>query len=204
VARLGMGTRIVALFFLILGLVFGGLYWFDFLGVISAGQILSPITSLFGVKHETINVDDPTLLDSVRIRKQEEAIDLKFQELGNKQNDLAKKDRDIQQKVAEIDEREKSQDDREKSFNEKVKRYDDQVKNLEQNSKYLTSMPPDDAVKILDGYDDQLLIDTLRSTQELADAAGSQSLVPLWLSKLPPARAAEIQRKMTLKPTIPQ
>jgi flagellar protein FlbB len=61
-------------------------------------------------------------------------------------------------------------------------------------------MRPDDAVAILVGYDDQLLIDTLRVTEELAQAAGEVSLVSVWLSRLPSDRAADIQRKMTLTP----
>ncbi len=71
---------------------------------------------------------------------------------------------------------------------------------LEQNSRDLTSMRPDDAVNILAGYDDQLLIDTLRVTEELAQSAGEISLVSVWLARLPADRAAEIQRKMTLRP----
>jgi flagellar protein FlbB len=61
-------------------------------------------------------------------------------------------------------------------------------------------MRPDDAVEILAGYDDQLLIDTLRVTEELAQQAGEVSLVSVWLSRLPAERASDIQRKMTLRP----
>ncbi|MFP4211650.1 MAG: flagellar protein FlbB, partial [Alkalispirochaeta sp.] len=71
---------------------------------------------------------------------------------------------------------------------------------LEQNSRDLTSMRPEDAVEILLGYDDQLLIDTLRVTEELAQEAGEISLVSVWLSRFPADRAADLQRKMTLKP----
>ena len=156
---------------------------------------------LFGQKvPQSIVVDDPVLLDSIRIRKQEEALDLKYQDLTGKQDELAKLDLTISQKTADITEREKAQDDREKSFNEKLKAYDNRKANLVRISQDLTSMKPAAAVKIMNGYDDQLLIDILRTTQELADAAGATSLVSVWLSQLDPARTAEIQRKMTLKP----
>ena len=71
---------------------------------------------------------------------------------------------------------------------------------LVQNSRYLTSMRPAEAVRILEGYDDQLMIDTLRVTEEIARESGEVSLVSVWLSNLPPERAADIQRKMTLRP----
>jgi flagellar protein FlbB len=200
-----MVSRIVLLLFIILALLIGGLFWFDFLGLVNARTYTSwatdPIMGLFGQKPpESPNIDDPVLLDSIRIRKQEEALDLKYQDLTSKQDELSKQDKDVSQKVAEITEREKAQDDREKSFNEKLKAYDNKKANLERISKDLTSMKPAAAVKIMNGYDDQLLIDVLRTTQELADANGSMSLVSVWLSQLDPARTAEIQRKMTLKP----
>ena len=204
-ARLGMVPRIFGLFMVIFILVFGGLFWFDYLGLINAqgffGPVINPVLGLFGQKPTiSVNVDDPVLLDAIRIRKQEEALDLKYQDFLAKQVDLGKQDQTLAQKMAEVTEREKSQDEREKSFNDKQKQYDDRDKNLARISKDLTSMRPADAVKILNGYDDQMMIDILRKTQELADASGGMSLVSVWLSKLDPARTAEIQRKMTLKP----
>ena len=204
-ARLGMVPRIAVLMVIILALLIGGLFWFDFLGLLNArsyaGWAIDPVMGLFGQKPAvSINVDDPVLLDSIRIRKQEESLDLKYQELIGKTDDLAKQDKTISQKAADIAEREKAQDDREKSFNEKLKAYDIRKANLVRISQDLTSMRPAAAVKIINGYEDQMLIDILRTTQELADAAGATSLVSVWLSQLDPARTAEIQRKMTLKP----
>jgi len=205
-ARMGMGSRIIALFFIIIGLLVGGLVWFDFLGFVNANQILGPVMGLFGKAPVTVDIEDPGLLDTIRVRKQEEAVDLKLQEVGLREENLEKKSQDVMQRVATLDEREKAQEDREKTFKDKTNRYDDIRRNLEQNSKYLTSMPPADAVNILVGYDDQLLIDTLRITQELADAAGETSLVSVWLSTMAKepykaaSRVADIQRKMTLKP----
>mgnify|MGYP001810428593 CR=1 FL=1 len=121
-----MVPRIFVLFFIILALLIGGVFWFDFLGLINArsylGWAIDPVMGLFGQKvPQSIVVDDPVLLDSIRIRKQEEALDLKYQDLTGKQDELAKLDLTISQKTADITEREKAQDDREKSFNEKLK-----------------------------------------------------------------------------------
>lgn len=204
-ARLGMVPRILGLLVIIFVLTFGGLFWFDYLGLINAQGFFSPVvntvTGWFGKQPAVaINVDDPVLLDAIRIRKQEEALDLKYQDFLAKSDELSKEDQTLAQKMADIAEREKSQDDREKSFNDKQKQYDDRDMNLARISKDLTSMRPVDAVKILNGYDDQMMIDILRKTQELADASGSISMVSVWLARLDPARTAEIQRKMTLKP----
>lgn len=204
-ARMGMGSRIFGLLLIILVLVFGGMFWLDFLGLVNAqgmfAPVLNPIMGMFGQKPAVaIDADDPVLLDEIRIRKQEEALDLKYQDYLAKVDEQTKQNQTIEQKLADLDDREKSQEEKEKSFNDLRKSYDDRDKILERISKDLTSMRPADAVKILNGYDDQMMIDVLRKTQAIADASGGVSLVSVWLSKLDPARAAEIQRKMTLKP----
>jgi flagellar protein FlbB len=61
-------------------------------------------------------------------------------------------------------------------------------------------MPPERAVGIMATMDDQLVIDVLRKTEELAQAEGTSSIVSYWLSLMEPARAGELQRKMAGKP----
>jgi flagellar protein FlbB len=62
-------------------------------------------------------------------------------------------------------------------------------------------MPPERAVGILAAMDDQDVIDVLTKTDELAEAGGSASIVPYWLSLMDPQRAAELSRKMVARPT---
>ena len=69
-------------------------------------------------------------------------------------------------------------------------------------STYLTNQPPADAVEIMVNLSDQLLLDVLLVTDELADQAGVQSLVPFWLSVMPADRAAIIGERLALLPEI--
>ncbi|WPR03346.1 flagellar protein FlbB, partial [Treponema pallidum subsp. pallidum] len=48
--------------------------------------------------------------------------------------------------------------------------------------------------------DDQDVIEVFRMVDAAARQRGVNSLVPYWLSLMPPDRAAEIQRKMANKP----
>jgi flagellar protein FlbB len=48
---------------------------------------------------------------------------------------------------------------------------------------------------------DQDAIDVLRMTETIAQAEGTTSVVAYWLSLMPPERAAELQRKMTGRPS---
>ena len=96
-----------------------------------------------------------------------------------------------------IRDREKALEEREKSFNDRTKAYENRKVSLEQKSRYLTSMPPDNAVAILLQYENDMdILDVFRVTDELAGKAGEQSLVAFWLSKMPPDRGAELTRKM--------
>jgi flagellar protein FlbB len=61
-------------------------------------------------------------------------------------------------------------------------------------------MPPADAVEILVNYGDQVLLDILLVTDELADDAGQASLVPYWLSLMPAERAAAIGEMLEMLP----
>jgi flagellar protein FlbB len=73
-------------------------------------------------------------------------------------------------------------------------------KNVEQNARYLTGMPPQNAVGIIAKLDDQDAIDVLRKTEEIAKAEGTVSIVSFWFSLMEPGRAAELQRKMASRP----
>jgi flagellar protein FlbB len=61
-------------------------------------------------------------------------------------------------------------------------------------------MPPKKAVDNLLAMDDQDVIDILRNVEANAKKDGKTSSVSYWFSLMPPARAAEIQRKMSNKP----
>jgi len=189
-------------FFLILVLLAGGIFWFDVLGLIRASDVFSPLLSLVGLGPDlpTLPEEDIFLLDSYRIQKLDESVNLRLEEISRQKQDLALLEEEVTQRLDDLQERENAQEEREISFNELVRQYDNRRANLMRMSEDLTSMRPAEAVAILVGYDDQLLIDTLRVTQELADQAGAVSLVSVWLALMPPARASDLQRKMALRP----
>ncbi len=207
VGRVNVLPRILLLFLLVVFLLLGGLIWFDILGLVDARPVLGPVMNLIGLSPEESTApdfNDMELLDSMGVQKRELAISLHLQQLETSRDLLNQDLSDYEQQLAQLEEREKIQTDRENSFNERLNRYDDRRAGLVQNARDLTSMRPDDAVAILNEYDDQLLIDTLRVVQELADQDGTFSLVSTYLALLPEDRAAAIQRKMTQKPSLSQ
>lgn len=201
-SRLGAVPQIVLLMLLIVGLVIGGLIWFDYLGIVDVNDTLAPVLSLVGIaeRQGTGDPGDVMLLDRARLEKQQEAVTLREAQLDQSRQELQQQQQEVEELIQTLQSREDEIADRENSLNERLQRYENRRAVLEENSRNLTSMAPNAAVEILVSYDDQLLIDTLRVTEELAQEAGEVSLVSVWLSRMPPQRAADIQRKMTIKP----
>ena len=198
----GAAPRIFVLFLLLLVLLAGGALWFDYLGVIDVKAVLSPVLRMAGITVRS-QVDDPDsllLLDAERLGKFKESLELQAEDMQKAEETIKAKELDINQKAAELEEQRKALMDQEKSFNERVRLYDNKRANVEQNARYLSGMPPAQAVAILLKMDDQDMIDHLRMVELLAKASGEASVVAYWLSLMPSERAAVIQRKMAIKP----
>ena len=200
-----MGKFIVMLL-LVVVMALGGIIWFDYLGVIDAKDI-PPISWIYGwffkenARSQPLTQPDETInIDSERLLALYEAHELRKMEIERKKQEIDYSSNEIKRIAEELEEREKALDDREKSLIGQATDADVKSRNVEQFSLYLTSMPPNEAVEIISKMDDQDIIDAFRKTEELARAQDKMSLVSVWLSRMDPARAAELQRKMTLRP----
>ena len=195
-------AKIFFLIILIVVLVIGGLLWVDFLGLINARDSLTPMLRLVGLDapEPVEQPDDLYLLDKERLAKQIEALDLREADLLAREEKIELSEAEIKELASQLEERQKSLDEKEKSLNEALKMYDNKRANLEQNAQYLEGMPPENAVSIMLEMEDTELVDVLRTSEKLSQAAGKTSLVAYWLSLMPAERAAELQSKMALKP----
>jgi flagellar protein FlbB len=195
----GTGLRILGLILIVLVLFFGGILWFDYLGLIDGRRIVAPVLSWVGLRRRVRveDAEDPLLLDRERLGKQREALDLISEDLSRREDGIFQKEAEIEQILDQLDEREEALEEREKSFNERINAFENRRVNLEQNSRYLTNMPPQDAVQILLNYENDMeVIDIIKITDELAATAGEASISPEWLRRMPAERAAELTRKM--------
>jgi len=192
------GVRIFILFLLIIVLALGGVIWFDYLGVVDAKSMISPVYQLLGLgkRSAVASADDPNLLDKERLAKQQDALVLTRQELDSREAALAAKEKQLNQLGQDLNDRQAALDAQQKALNDARKAIEDRRVNLDQNAIYLTSMAPANAVAILAKQDDQYVIDTFRTVEAQAKKAGTDSLVPIWLSLMPADRAATLQRKM--------
>lgn len=203
----GVG-KTIALLFLIIILVLGGLLWFNYLGVIRASTVqkfAAPVYKLLGKQprtSETATKGNPFTgdLDEDRFAKRIESLSSREQELDKREEDVKKQEEQIGAVAKELEERRKSQDERESTFNSQQKQLASRDANIEQISIYLSSMPPQTAVAQLVAMDDQDIIDILRKTDAIAAANRTASLTSVWLMNMPAERAAVVSSKMANKP----
>jgi len=198
--------KTILLLLLVIILAVGGLFWFDYLNVIDAKTVLAPVYRFIpflpgeGRTQPRTTADEILDLDAERLAIRLEAIELRNMEMDIKQGEMDSRYGQIVQMAQELEERQNALDERENSLRAKSLDAENKDRNVEQNARYLTGMPPQNAVGIIAALDDQDAIDVLRKTEEIARAEGTTSIVSFWFSLMEPARAAELQRKMAGRP----
>lgn len=202
-----MAGKTIILLLLIAIMSVGGIFWFDFLNVIDAKTVLAPVYKYIpfidgeGRSQPAVEPGEDLNLDAERLAVRLEALNLRSMEMDTNQRLLDSRFGEIEQMAQELEVRQKMVEEMEKTLRAQAFDAENKERNVEQNARYLTGMKPDDAVRILSELGDQDVIDMFRKTEELAQAEGTASLVSVWLSRLEPARAAELQRKMAGRPS---
>jgi flagellar protein FlbB len=200
--------KAIVLLLLIIILSAGGIIWFDYLNLIDAKTVLAPYYKYIpflpgeGRKQPKKTEEVDLNLDAERLAVRLEQIDLLKMEIDTKSKDLDNRYGEIVQMAQELEERQNALDEREKSLRAQQLDAENKDRNVEQNARYLTGMPPQNAVGIIAKLDDQDAIDVLRKTEEIAKAEGTSSIVSYWFSLMDPVRAAELQRKMAGRPNL--
>jgi flagellar protein FlbB len=199
--------RSIVLVLLILILSAGGIIWFDYLNVIDAKTVLAPYYKYLpsfipgvGRTQPVIPEDELINIDRERLAILVEHMDLRSLEMDARQQDLDDQYGLIMQMAQELEQQKKELEEIEISINARIADAENKDSNVEQNARYLTGMPPQNAVGIIAALDDQDAIDVIRKTEEIARAEGTTSIVSFWFSLMEPARAAELQRKMAGRP----
>jgi len=203
-----MVGRVIVLLLLVAVLSAGGIVWFDYLTIIDAKTVLSPLYKFVGRdgRSQPKTVPDENInLDAERLAVRLEALELRDMEINTRHRDIDLRYDEIAQMAQELEERQKALDERENSLRAQAADADNKDRNIEAIARMLTGMPPERAVGIMAPMDDQLVIDVLRKTEDIARAEGTSSIVSYWLSLMAgtpegAVRAAELQRKMAGRP----
>jgi len=203
-----MAGRVIVLLLLVAVLAAGGIIWFDYLNVIDAKTVLAPLYRFIGREGRSqpkVTPEEYLNLDAERLMVRLEALELERMEIEKTRQELVSDRGEIEQMAQELEERQKALEDLENSLKAQIADAENKGRNIEAVARNLTNMQPERAVGIISAMNDQDIIDVLRKTEELAQAAGSTSLVPYWLQLMAgtpegATRAAELQRKMVSRP----
>jgi flagellar protein FlbB len=190
---------------LIVAVLAGGLFWLDCFGVVDVKAALAAFVPRNVQKAakviEAVKPSAPGAgIDAERVDARTGTLGTREMEIKRREDDIKTRYEQLARMAAELEERAKSLDEREASMNALADEAASRSRNLEQFAVYLAGMPPRSAVAIIGEMNDQDAIDVMKKAEENARDGNTVSVVPFWLSLLPPERAAEIQRKMSIRP----
>ncbi|MCX8029820.1 MAG: hypothetical protein N2712_07505 [Brevinematales bacterium] len=190
-----MGRRILILLLGNIALVTIAVMIFDTLGVIDYRSFFYE-NFPFVRQYLEQKLEDPNLIEKESLLRYKEELDYlkriiddREKQVSEKEKELQSKEIDLQQKMAEVEEMRKSLEQQQKIF----KNYDERITKV---ATYISSLPPDDAARILENMDDNSIVDVLLKIDQIAAREGTLSISSFLLSKLPPDRAARISEKM--------
>jgi flagellar protein FlbB len=191
--------KIVFLILLIFVILLGGIYWFDYLGLVDYRRLIEPYKNYLPsiLRREVEVSQDPLLLEKEFLNKEMEILLAKEKELELTRKQLEEMELAIMEREAKLKEEAESLAEEKKVLSEKLREYDNYRENIRTQADYFINMPPEAAVERLSQLEDLLAIDIMRQIDKNADEEGRVSVVPYYLSLMDPAKAATLQRKMT-------
>ena len=127
--------NILKVFFLLLLLiviVVGGIYWFDYLGLLNYQKVIGPLEQYlpaFMQRGEAVG-DDPYLLERELISKREDVLIARYDELETMISDLEHKELELKEIEAKLTEETKRLEEEKKVLSEKLSEYDNYRENI--------------------------------------------------------------------------
>ena len=194
--------RIIGMLILLVAVVLGGFMILDFLGLYSIKPVIAPVMKVFGVKTPVPveNPDDPNLLDRERLSMRQEAVEARADELNALEEKLKSAEIEMSQKSEMLEQKEKELEEQKNALINVTDSAVTRKENIRRNSQKLVGMKPQNAVAIMEQMDDQDVVDIILAADEIAAENGEQSITAYWLSLMDAGKAADIQRKMALRP----
>ncbi|MFN4244614.1 MAG: periplasmic-type flagellar collar protein FlbB [Brevinematia bacterium] len=193
-----MGKRILILLFGNLALLTIAMMIFDSIGIIDYRSFLYDNFPFIRSYLEQ-KLEDPKLLEKESLLRYKQELDYLKRMLDDREKkiseiekELSAKEAELQQKLSMVEEMRSSLEKQQKIF----KDYDEKITKV---ATYINSLPPDDASKILENMNDDMIVDVLLKIDRISERQGTLSISSFLLSKLPPDRAARISEKIMRK-----
>lgn len=148
----------------------------------------------------TEDLDYPTEVEKLEMKKREEKLIEKEEELSLREAQLEEVQGEIGTREKEIEELKKNILEERERLKLMTSDWMDRKKKIEDLASKVTSMPPEKAQEMMERWRDFDIIDVMRQIDKAAEQEGVPSITPYLLTLFTPERRAEITRKMLLPP----
>ncbi|MBU0899774.1 hypothetical protein KKB54_03045 [bacterium] len=177
---------IVLLLFLNVGLLTGGVYLLDYIGIVKKEVIFSKLP-IIGHKLDSTKISWAAL-EKEELEKIKESLEEKLNALKEEESKVSIKKQAIEKREEELRLWEGRLAEKESSFDQRLSQYEEEEAKLNKLAKYYQNMNPREAALILENLDDLTTINILKRMKD--------ETVAITLMKMNPKKASEISRKM--------
>lgn len=190
-----MGKRILILLLGNLALITIAIMIFDTLGIIDYRSFVYENIPFASQLLEQ-KLEDPSLLEKESLLRYKQELDYLKKILDNRQKSIEEKEKELLAKETELQQKLTMVEEMKSSLEKQQRMFKDYDEKITKVANYIGSLPPDDAAKILENMNDDMIVDVLLKMDRIAEREGRLSISSFLLSKLPPDRAARITEKI--------
>ncbi len=189
-------SKVLYLLLLIFFLSAIGLFWLDYIGLMD----LSSYARKFRSEPESVmdaSGDEPSLVQREEFLKEKDRIMEREEDLDKREALLAEREGELNTERNRLEEIKKGLELERKKLEDDQKKYSGYRKNVEVLAEKMANMPPDESVKIMEKWEDPLIIDVLRQMDANALAEGRASITSYLITLFQKEKASRILYLMT-------
>jgi flagellar protein FlbB len=189
-------SKIIYLLILILFISLVGLFWLDYIGLVSINRFVAQYRS---EPESVLNArgDEPSLLEREEFDKEKQRLAERIEDIDRREALLIEKEKSFELEMEKISETRKGIDLEKKKFDQEKTKHTGYKKNIKDLSQKISSMPPEEAAKIISAWEDSLIIDVLRQMDQDATDVGKTSISSYLITLMPKDKASRIMYLMT-------
>jgi Skp family chaperone for outer membrane proteins len=173
-----------------------GLFWLDYIGMVNMGKYIKPL------KDEAASVvdapgDEPGLIAREEFEKEKQLLLEREENLDKREAMLKEKEAQLVSREEKIEEMRRGLEVEKQKLKNDKSSYSGYRKNVEVLADKVANMPPKESVKIMEKWEEPLIIDVLRQMDADAEEAGTTSITAYLITLLPKEKASRIMYLMT-------
>lgn len=189
-------SKVLYLLLLIFFLSSIGVFWLDYIGLIDISNYARKFRSSPDSVMETSG-DEPSLVQREEFLKEKDRLLERIEELDKREALLAEREVELNTGNNKLDEVKKGLELERKKIEDDKKKYSGYKKNVVVLADKMANMPPDESVKIMEKWEDPLIIDVLRQMDSDALAQGKASITSYLITLFEKEKASRILYLMT-------